>query len=610
MLRRILAIFILSLFIASVEAVQLLPYQGSVRPQIEANFKSLQKAFLVGKGEEFAAYKDLLSATDNVSEEVEVWRTLVYCQILIESDSVQKSEQILENTHELGIAWLESYRTYLKGVISIQRGQHIMANAELLKAYAEIKEGTVLKVLIQQAIAENLRIKGDLDESLKMWFEALTASETLKDSIAIADTYLGRGITRLALSEFELAEQDILISQAYFSRVKAFKKMSECYSELALMSHLKRDYQNSIDFGLRGYEISKELNDIKGQAESLNNMALAYMGLENWNQAMRYLDQAIQLASRTSKRQELVGILNNLGICHQQLGNLHEALNYFQLALTKGKESGNTKEIINSYRNISNHYSSVSDYESAYYAQVRLAILTDSLALLNQAQTMEELEFSHDIDKKEQEILFLKQEKKIITNRWLNLALALFLLIIIGILFIDNQKRKHRQEKDLLNSADELQKTELRRMSEMLAFNRNKLSLYTENLIKKSELVSQLESKLRNTVDGSPESFEQGEKLIADFSSVRILTDDDWVEFKELFDEVHKGLLDRLLKFYPDLSLAEQRLFLLMKLKLSTKEIANILGVSPDSVKKGRYRLKKKVSIEEATSLQDFVTSF
>ena len=111
-------------------------------------------------------------------------------------------------------------------------------------------------------------------------------------------------------------------------------------------------------------------------------------------------------------------------------------------------------------------------------------------------------------------------------------------------------------------------------------------------------------------MEGEGRIDEAGQKLIQDFSAVRILTDQDWEEFKDLFNSVHQGLLDRLLRSYANLTLAEQRLFLLMKLALSTKEIANILGVAPDSVKKGRYRLKKKIGIGDATSMQYFVTSF
>jgi DNA-directed RNA polymerase specialized sigma24 family protein len=267
-------------------------------------------------------------------------------------------------------------------------------------------------------------------------------------------------------------------------------------------------------------------------------------------------------------------------------------------------------DVVRSYANLVKVHQSIKDFEKALIYQSQLLSLKDSLSEVARNEAVTELEVKYETDSKEKEIMLLQQDKTIITNRWLTLALGLFLTIVIGILFIDNQKRNHRQEKKLLVAEDELQKAELKIMSDLLEYNQKKLSLYTENLLKKNELVGTLEERLKESVESSVSVPEEGKKLIQDFSSVRILTEDDWAEFKGLFNSVHKGLLDRLLETFPDLTLADQRLFLLMKLELSTQQIANILGVSPDSVKKGRYRLKKKITADSESLLQDFVNSF
>jgi tetratricopeptide (TPR) repeat protein len=334
------------------------------------------------------------------------------------------------------------------------------------------------------------------------------------------------------------------------------------------------------------------------------------MGMENWNQALQYLQEAIQIKTRANDLTQMTVILNNIGHCYLRLNNESKALDYFDLALVKGTENGQMGDVLNSYQNIIDLYKSSKNYALALNYQTELITLKDSLADEARNQAIHELEVKYETENKEQEIILLKQDRAIVTNRWLTLALALFLALIIGILFIDSQKRKHRQEKLLMEAEDELQKAELKNMSSLLEFNQNKLSLYTENLLRKNELVGQLESRLKNAVDFSDDQSKQGKQLIEDFSSVRILTDQDWTEFKSLFNRVHHGLLDKLINVYSDLTLGEQRLFLLMKLDLSTKEIANILGVSPESIKKGRYRLKKKIGIDEATTLQEFVNQF
>lgn len=56
-----------------------------------------------------------------------------------------------------------------------------------------------------------------------------------------------------------------------------------------------------------------------------------------------------------------------------------------------------------------------------------------------------------------------------------------------------------------------------------------------------------------------------------------------------------------------DITNSEERLLALEKLNLKTPEIANILGVSTDSVVKNRYRLRKKLGISRETSITAFV---
>jgi DNA-binding CsgD family transcriptional regulator/cbb3-type cytochrome oxidase subunit 3 len=332
------------------------------------------------------------------------------------------------------------------------------------------------------------------------------------------------------------------------------------------------------------------------------------MGQKNWNQALRYLEDALLLKTASNDLSQLTVILNNIGQCHIALGNAEKAIQVFQQALEKALQNGQLRDALRSQTNLIRIHASKNDFETAFRLQQEKTALKDSLARIENSRTIQDLKIRYETQRKEDALNLLQKENAIVTNRWLTLALGLFFLLILGILIYDNQRRKHRQQTDLMTAEDELQKAELKIMTEVLEHNQQKLKLYTENLLKKNELVEELETKLQIGSDRVGDGNDK--KVQKKIRSVRILTDDDWEEFKELFDGVHQGLLDRLLSNYEDLTLAEQRLFLLMKLSMSTKQIANILGVSPDSVKKGRYRLKKKLRIENDMTLQGFVDQF
>ena len=123
----------------------------------------------------------------------------------------------------------------------------------------------------------------------------------------------------------------------------------------------------------------------------------------------------------------------------------------------------------------------------------------------------------------------------------------------------------------------------------------SRLDKFEEQIKYKNMLIDQLKNRITET---SGEIFlREREMLITQLSQLKILTDTDWQKFQELFSKVHIGLIDRLKTNYPKLTEAELRLLLLIKLKFSTKLNAEILGISVSSVRKSRYRLKKKLCV-------------
>lgn len=59
---------------------------------------------------------------------------------------------------------------------------------------------------------------------------------------------------------------------------------------------------------------------------------------------------------------------------------------------------------------------------------------------------------------------------------------------------------------------------------------------------------------------------------------------------------------DRLKACYPELTAYDLRLCTYLKANLSTKEIATLLNITPDSVKKAKHRLRKKLDMSPVKS--------
>lgn len=165
------------------------------------------------------------------------------------------------------------------------------------------------------------------------------------------------------------------------------------------------------------------------------------------------------------------------------------------------------------------------------------------------------------------------------------------------------------QNEEITAQNDELsrQREELATQNEaLLESKKQQLEIYSQTLIEKSDLISHLSGEIESLRKNHASDHEQ----VKNFSKVlnaTILTDEDWEKFKKTFEEVYPNFFASLRYRFPDITASELRLAGLIKLNLSLKEAANTLGISSESVKKSRYRLKKKIALQEEDSLEDFI---
>lgn len=70
----------------------------------------------------------------------------------------------------------------------------------------------------------------------------------------------------------------------------------------------------------------------------------------------------------------------------------------------------------------------------------------------------------------------------------------------------------------------------------------------------------------------------------------------------------NQGFQQQLKARYPRLTSYDIRLCTYLKANLSTKEIATLLNITPDSVKKAKHRLRKKLSIKPTQNWAKVIT--
>ena len=85
---------------------------------------------------------------------------------------------------------------------------------------------------------------------------------------------------------------------------------------------------------------------------------------------------------------------------------------------------------------------------------------------------------------------------------------------------------------------------------------------------------------------------------------------DNWGVFKLRFKEVHIDFFNKLKIKHPALTKSELKFCAYLRIHLSSSQIASVLNVTHEAIKKTRYRIRKKLNLSPKDSLEDYIAKF
>jgi DNA-binding CsgD family transcriptional regulator len=180
----------------------------------------------------------------------------------------------------------------------------------------------------------------------------------------------------------------------------------------------------------------------------------------------------------------------------------------------------------------------------------------------------------------------VERKKQTLTFRFYIALACLTLLLIIGLYLYRSRQLRYRQEKIVRD----LQLAEAEK--ELIAA-KQQLDDFARHIGEKNQLIEAMENQY-----GPSSLVEELEKSI-------ILTGADWGRFRESFEKVHRGYLQRLNDKIPGITPAEIRLMALARLNLSPKEMAAALGITPQAIRVTWHRLRKKAGLPDDLRMED-----
>ena len=385
---------------------------------------------------------------------------------------------------------------------------------------------------------------------------------------SLATHYYAMCATYRELNEPELARTYLDSAFQIHTPSSSAPNLAFLKFEEAFLIKEQQQYQAALD-------IYQEIKPwITANAPTYQVLLLTYMGdtfvgLQDYEESEAHYQQALDISARYHSHIDFTPLI------HEKLANLHQIRGNLDAAFESLKTA---KEL------------DLKFFDSRSATNRPLLEIQD--AFREEQERVEKLF-------QEQRITELEQRNKIwFLERTIFIVSFLF-LALVGILYFNHVRGKHRAEKRLLEKERGLEK---QKTDELLEMKNKELAASTLKLIEKDEFLASLRERLAEKKEGlSPAGVD---KIVR---SIGVSTRQNWEEFEARFIAVNKDFYKRLRERFPKLTQGDQKLCALIKLNFSSKDMAKLIGISVDSVHTTRYRLRKKLNLPREVSLGEFI---
>lgn len=486
----------------------------------------------------------------------------------------------------------QNYNAFYNQMNPTQDSMSFEKSMEVLDDFLQkaIEEKDTIRIIHGHMYLSNqYYVMSDFFEATKQLLEAEKYANAQNNSLLLGRISHQRGLIFTVLRNYEEAIEQFEKSLDYSSAEKDSQNIAITYEQIGAVYGYMGKYTKAYE----NYEIAlplvKRFCSKNSLAVTLANFGNVLSNQDSVEGAIKIYQKAISIYQELGEVNSLVPSMQNLAGEYLKINKFEEALELYYKCLKLNRENGWKHYLIYTYQGISAAHNDMGIKDSALIYYKYYHELKDSIIGTEVQNEIGNLESEIEVQNKEIELLKQKEITALQKRRNQMIIVGFSSILIlsgIGIWILYLQRRKDRIR---------------------LREHRESLTNLTKILQKKNA-----EIRDRQTIDFVPRFSAQHEDKLSEINpyELKILTSDDWIYFKTLFEKSYPRFLTKLRKDYEDISEAEERLFLLIKLKLNSREIADILGIQPDSVKRTRNRLRKRLKLETEDSLEQFIQTY
>ena len=531
---------------------------------------------------------------------------------------------------------------------------------EILEKYP-IKKSNRVRAATLAALGQIYHIKGltgpavDYFEQSEKMFTEVLGSIPPWIQVSIGNVYFAQGL-------FDKAEESYLESFNNFSaisqrediklnpRKRSDKQqgMAVCKNNLAMIAEVREDFDKArklFNDGLQLRRERKQYDDLAHSYLSIANLGLAtnnlslvsvycdsaekmidslfntpiqqfgaleenrdrYLGLSKQFQAqanfkqgnLKLMNKFIEEAKIYYKKLpiELTGLLEASATMYLDLNNLDASIKVVDEGLALSEKQGLSRQKEQFLKTKKLILTKTGDEEGVLRTNELLLLINQEKVSSQNRNLLINMELREQLRFKENTIKEAKEQRRqIIILAFIALVIFILIASTIRAQYITAEHQKIIAEQSKLVAELELKSTtsELQHVSasimeknEMMESIKKDVN-YASSFLSESDskyLLKPLRSKLDDATSGST----------------------DWDEFQKHFNKSYPGFLENIAKINKELTIPDLRICAYLRSGQTTKEIAQMTGLSIRSIESRRYRLRKKLNLKRDTSIHKFI---
>ena len=292
-------------------------------------------------------------------------------------------------------------------------------------------------------------------------------------------------------SNYQKSIEYNLKAHQLFESINDFEGQSNSYSQIGVVYYRMNNWERSIEYLKKALELAKKTNNVEDQGRFLNNLGNAYEKKGDYDKALEYHQKSLILKQETGDSLSISKSLSNIGNMHYHRGDYAKAIGYYKKSLKIKRNSEdyvgltnvmqnmgftyyklqqyqaalkhvnegieiahqiqNTYYIMSAYAKLGDIYYALEDYKNSHDYLSLHNKMSDSLAQVNNAKLIAEMDAKFEAEKKDNEIAVQQleiakknTEVQLQTTQKIWFAIGLLLALILLVVAIRGIKQKQK----------------------------------------------------------------------------------------------------------------------------------------------------------------------